>query len=167
MKSAEKDYPHKFKGTGSIEFLFVFVVLFLFFICILDIGLFFRQVYTVQTLSDEVLAKLETARVCYDDPNSSDAGLDKNDGKKNSEVVLETMNNAIKFYYGSNQSFTGSYSNGFYNFTTNNGTYKFQLTCRNAYTPDTLGFVYKYKGLIFYAGGKEISSYYSTNTSFY
>lgn len=62
-----KNNIQKIKASSVLEFLVVFIILFIFFITIIDIGLFFREVYLVQTLADETLSVLQTEHACsYD-----------------------------------------------------------------------------------------------------
>ena len=144
-----KKMKNKIKSAqSSLEFLVVFVVLFTFFVGILDLGLFFRQMYLVQTLSDEVLARLETNHSC-----SHDLAL-----------TTDIMKESIKYYHGANPELTFVYDSGFYNFKSDR--YYFSLSCRNPKTPDALSFGYLYKGIIFYRSGRMIFSNYSSNTSF-
>ena len=49
----------------------------------------------------------------------------------------------------------------------NQNKYNFLISCRNEITPDSLIFVYKYKGVMMYRNGKEISSNVSVNTTYY
>ena len=46
-------------ASSAIEFMAVFSFLFVFFILILDVGLFFRQIYLTQTIADEVLTRIK------------------------------------------------------------------------------------------------------------
>ena len=64
MKRNKKTSLTKRYAQGSIEFMVVFVVLFALFVGILDISLFFRQVYLVQTVSDEIMARLTVGHLC-------------------------------------------------------------------------------------------------------
>lgn len=145
----KKRMKNKLVSSGSIEFLVVFVVLFIFFITIIDIGLFFRQIYLVQTLSDEVMANLQAGHTCSADLSETAAA----------------MTRAIHYYYGANPTFSANYAGGFYNF--NGGDFTFSLSCRTPNVPDTLSFGYSYKGLFLYRNGKRIYSNYSANTSYY
>lgn len=136
------------KATGPVEFLAVYVCLFLFFMGILDISLFFRQIYLVQTVSDEALARLEVEHVCG-----------------NNDSTKKILREVIKNYYGDTPEFTGIYRDGIYKFTEDK--YSFQLICTTSTVSDSLAFSYKYTGLFFYQKEREIFSNFSSNTSFY
>ncbi len=137
------------KSQSIIEFPVVFIVLFIFFIGIADITLFFRQVYLVQTLSDEALARLETEHSCSADLS------------KTTDVLSKTTH----IYYGVSPDFSSTYDSGFYNFSSEK--FHFSLLCRTPNTPDMLSLRYKYKGIFFFAAGTDIASNFSSNTLYY
>ncbi len=143
----------KNKSSASIEFLAVFSFLFMFFILILDVALYFRQLYMVQTIADEALARLAASSECYSDTNDT------------ADIIQETIEN----YFGTYDfSVVKTKSNILSIYTSDNDRdYKFLLTCRNSKTPDSLIFTYTYKGIFMYRSGKTITSNTSVNTTYY
>lgn len=146
-----KNNIQKIKASSVLEFLVVFIILFIFFITIIDIGLFFREVYLVQTLADETLSVLQTEHACSYD-------LDK---------TARIMTGKIYTYYEKNVSLRAEDENGFLKFSDSEQKYIFNLSCRNPITPDALLFGYKYDGIFLYKRGKMIFSNYSANTSYF
>lgn len=150
-----KMHKIKFNKQGSnassaIEFMAVFSFLFVFFILILDVGLFFRQIYLTQTIADEVLSRLTIEKQC----------------SANLEKTAEIANETVAFYF-IEQNFTAIKKNKMVELSANQNKYNFLISCRNEITPDSLIFVYKYKGVMMYRNGKEISSNVSVNTTYY
>ncbi len=139
------------KGTSSIEFLAVFVFLFFFFVLILDIALFFRQVYLVQTIADETIARLTVEKQCSKDLPST--------------III--ANKATSFYYADLQFSASSQNHKIVKLKTDGDKYSFLIQCRNEITPDSLIFTLKYKGVFLYRTGKVITSNISVNTTYY
>lgn len=137
-------------ASSAIEFMAVFSFLFVFFILILDVGLFFRQIYLTQTIADEVLSRLTIEKQC----------------SANLEKTAEIANETVAFYF-IEQNFTATKKNKMVELSANQNKYNFLISCRNEITPDSLIFVYKYKGVMMYRNGKEISSNVSVNTTYY
>lgn len=144
-------FKKNFKGSSSIEFLAVFAFLFVFFILILDVALFFRQIYLVQTIADEVMARLNTEKQC----------------SKDLADTMITANKAVSFYFEKQNFAASSKNKKTVKITTSDDKYTFLISCRNEITPDSLVFIYKYKGIVMYRGGKSISSNVSVNTTYY
>lgn len=141
----------KLKCSSAIEFLAVFAFLFIFFITILEIGLFFRQVYLVQTIADETISRLTIEKQC----------------SANTDKTAEIANKVISFYYG-DAIFSSEKNEGkSVKLADDDERFVFLITCRNKITPDSLIFIYKYKGIFMYRGGKEMSSNISVNTTYY
>ena len=145
----------KFKkrpASSAIEFLVVFVILYTLFFTVVDIGLYFRQVYNVQTVSDEALSLLLSKNSC-----SSTDGI---------QEVKSTFADVIHNYYNKTPAFNVSSKNNNLAFKSGDD-FTFFLTCRNEHTPQKLVFAYKYKGIFVYRDGVMINSTPSVNISYF
>lgn len=136
------------KAQSSLEFIVVFIVLFLLFIGILDFGLFFKQIYLAQTISDEVLAKLQSRNNC-----SADI-----------DATMDVMSQVVEIYSNAGVVFQYELKQGFHNFTADG--HKFSLFCRNANTPDSVSYSTRYSGILFFEN-QILHSNYSSNTHFF
>ena len=142
---------NKGQASGSIEFLAVFVCLFIFFILIIDVALFFRQIYLIQTIADETIANLSVSRQC---------------GESESDTI-SIVRQTLKNYFGTRDFSYSAANDKTIEMAADDGDFKFILTCRNSTTPDALIFTYKYKGIFMYRSGKNITSNVSSNTSYF
>ena len=95
-------------ASSSIEFMAVFSFLFVFFILILDVGLFFRQIYLTQTIADEVLSRLTIEKQC----------------SANLEKTAEIANETVAFYF-IEQNFTATKKNKMVELSANQNKYNF------------------------------------------
>lgn len=188
MKRNKKTSLTKHYAQGSIEFMVVFVVLFALFVGILDISLFFRQVYLVQTVSDEIMARLTVGHLCsgqlieqeedegdFGGPWGFDHGNQNNsqnkettvrDSSETERVIIDTVYN----YFGRNVELEVTDSSNYgisLQSTDADNAFKFTISCRNSATPDVLYFSHVYKGLFWFRSGKIINSNPSSNTSYF
>ncbi|MCD8024795.1 MAG: hypothetical protein LUE64_04605 [Candidatus Gastranaerophilales bacterium] len=135
-------------SQGAIEFLAVFVLLFTFFMILVDTALFFRGIYMVQTASDEALARLTSEHLC-----SSDLA--------DTSEILSTVSDA---YFGVNVNFSVSEADNIYTFS--GGNFYYILYCRSGYVPDALELCYNYNGLLMFRN-HQICSGFSANTNYF
>ena len=93
-----------------------------------------------------------------------------NTEKQCSKDLADTMitaNKAVSFYFEKQNFAASSKNKKTVKLTTSDDKYTFLISCRNEITPDSLVFIYKYKVIVMYRGGKSISSNGSVNTSYY
>lgn len=172
MKNELSESKNKIFAQGSIEYMVVFSLLFITFVFVLDIALFFRQIYLVQTASDEILSRLVVGHLCsgrlvdnvHDGDDEEDVVTQINDFTE----TKETIEYVIKSYFSFDVALgVGESSNYGINFSTNDDKFNVALSCRNYATPDVVYFSYNYKGLLLYRNGKIINSNPSSNTSYF
>ncbi len=145
-----KNYlKRKHRASGTLEFLVVFVVLFIFFMTITDIGLYFREIYLVQTVSDEAQSKMSANGICI------------NDIEKTKEIFKDT----IHTFYNTIPNLTLSTKDGFNSLEDDNYTFKF--LCHKDNLVDNIIFEKKYSGLFLFKPYVLIKSNNSSNTLFY
>ena len=154
----------KIKAQGVLEFTAVVVILFIFVVGVIDIALFFRQVYMTQTVSDQVLARLTNTAVCSGSHTVySDEGSVEID---DSATILNIMNDSISYYFSVHVDFEkdSTPSDDYFSSYTA-GNFKFTLSCKSDTVPNSIMLTRKYKGILFFTGGTSIKSNMSTNTT--
>ena len=163
---------NKLISQGSIELLVVVVILFIFILGIMDIALYFRQVYVVQTISDEVLARLKTASVCYYEAGSYDSRTFSGEYTEENvqNRVKSIMKKAIKYYYNKDVDFSvlvNPSTNKIAAYKSPDNVFVFNVYCSKTSTPDYVYFSHLYKGMFLYPNGKRLYSNLSTNTTLF
>ena len=147
------------KALSTLEITVVVVMLFVMFIVVIDMSLYFRQPYLIQSLNDELLTKIQLAHNCY-----------------NGEVNKFVIHDAIKKHYNKdiivscNNCIEADEEEDEIDYPTKKvyeydaSPFKIILSCKNPQVPDSILSEYQYNGIFLYKN-KKLTSNPSTNTT--
>lgn len=143
----------KSRAFTTIEFSVVVLLLIIIFVSFIDMSLFFRAPYRLQTFSDEALVKLQNVQNCSD-----------------VNVVRNAIIPLARKHFGKDFEFTDSVMSGSPDspvLILNESPLNISIQCNNPYMAGSVLVQEDYNGIIMYKNRRLISNPVSKKDSYY